>query len=92
MTSYANRLHQAVRAKQTAALVGLDPRFRDLPAPIVRSAQKREIRDPRALAAAAYEEFCFRLIDVVAPSCRPSSRSRLFLRSAGRKACGRWRG
>ena len=67
MTSYANRLHQAVRAKKTAALVGLDPRFRDLPAPIVRSAQKREIRDPRALAAAAYEEFCFRLIDVVAP-------------------------
>ncbi len=67
MTSYANRLHQAVRAKKTAALVGLDPRFRDLPAPIVRSAQKREIRDPRALAAAAYEEFCFRLIDIVAP-------------------------
>ena len=67
MTSYANRLHQAVRAKKTAALVGLDPRFRDLPAPIVRSAQQREIRDPRALAAAAYEEFCFRLIDVVAP-------------------------
>jgi orotidine-5'-phosphate decarboxylase len=67
MTSYANRLNQAVRAKKTAALIGLDPRFRDLPAPIVRSAQKRESRDPRTLAAAAYEEFCFRLIDVVAP-------------------------
>jgi len=67
MASYATRLHDAVRSKKTAALVGLDPRFDELPSPIVRSAQKREIRDRRALAAAAYEEFCFRLIDVVAP-------------------------
>jgi orotidine-5'-phosphate decarboxylase len=67
MTSYANRLNQAVRASKTAALVGLDPRLSELPAPVVRSARKREILDPRALAAAAYEEFCFRVIDVVAP-------------------------
>lgn len=67
MASYAIRLHQAVRSKGTAALVGLDPRFAELPSPVIRSAEKREIRDRRALMAAAYEEFCFRLIDVVAP-------------------------
>jgi orotidine-5'-phosphate decarboxylase len=67
MASYASRLHRAVQCKKTAALVGLDPRFDQLPAPIIRSAEKREIRDRRSLMAAAYEEFCFRLIDVVAP-------------------------
>ncbi len=67
MASYATRLHHAVRSKKTAALIGLDPRFDQLPSPIIRSAEKREIRDRRALMAAAYEEFCFRLIDVVAP-------------------------
>ena len=87
MTNYAARLHRAVRLKQTPALVGLDPRFDELPAPIVRSARKREARDRQSLMAAAYEEFCFRVIDVVAASCRPSNRSRLFLRSAARKAC-----
>jgi orotidine-5'-phosphate decarboxylase len=67
MQSYSARLDEAVRAKRTPALVGLDPRFEQLPAPIVRSAQQRATGDRRALAAAAYEEFCFRLIDVVAP-------------------------
>jgi orotidine-5'-phosphate decarboxylase len=67
MIDYPTRLHQAVRAKKTAACVGLDPRFHDLPAPIVRAAEKRGGRDRSALMAAAYEEFCFRIIDVVAP-------------------------
>jgi orotidine-5'-phosphate decarboxylase len=67
MASYATRLHQAVRSKKTAACVGLDPRFDGLPAPILRAAEKREFRDRRALIAAAYEEFCFRIIDVIAP-------------------------
>ncbi len=67
MASFASRLHRAIRAKNTAAFVGLDPRFDQLPAPLVRSAQRRDFRDQRALAAAAYEEFCLRLIDVVAP-------------------------
>jgi orotidine-5'-phosphate decarboxylase len=67
MANYATRLHQAVRLKRTAACVGLDPRFGDLPSPVVRVVEKREIRDRRAFMAAAYEEFCFRIIDVVAP-------------------------
>jgi orotidine-5'-phosphate decarboxylase len=67
MANYATRLHQAVRSKKTVACIGLDPRFDGLPAPILRAAEKREFRDRRALIAAAYEDFCFRIIDVVAP-------------------------
>lgn len=67
MANYPTRLHQAVRSKRTPVCVGLDPRFSDLPAPILRAAERREIRDRRAVMAAAYEEFCFRIIDVVAP-------------------------
>lgn len=66
--AYAARLHAAVRAKGTAALVGLDPRFDLLPGPIVQAAERRVSgTDRAALAAAAFEEFCVRLIDVVAP-------------------------
>ena len=65
--NFADRLHAAVRSKQTAALVGLDPRFERLPAPVVRAAERRGAADENALKAAAFEEFCFRIIDVVAP-------------------------
>lgn len=67
MTAYPARLHQAIRLKKTAACVGLDPRFHELPAPIVRAAEKRQFADRHALMAAACEEFCFRIIDVIAP-------------------------
>lgn len=63
---YATRLHAAIRQKQTSALVGLDPRFDWLPQEIVDSARSR-LDDPQAIAAAAFEEFCVRIIDVVAP-------------------------
>ena len=68
MASYATRLHQAVRSKKTAALVGLDPRF-DAASLLRSSGRPRSGRSVTAasLMAAAYEEFCFRLIDVVAP-------------------------
>jgi orotidine-5'-phosphate decarboxylase len=66
MSSYATRLHAAIGAKQTAALVGLDPRFDQLPTSVIRAARDR-FGDPHTIAAAAYEEFCLRLIDVVAP-------------------------
>jgi orotidine-5'-phosphate decarboxylase len=76
MANYASRLHQAVRFKKTAACVGLDPRFNELPAAVVRSAERRELRDRCALRAAAYEEFCFRILDVVSslvPAVKPQS-------------------
>lgn len=66
MTHFATRLHAAIRAKGTPALVGLDPRFDWLPADIVARARENHDNEP-AIAAAAFEEFCVRLIDVVAP-------------------------
>jgi orotidine-5'-phosphate decarboxylase len=65
-TSYADRLHAATQAKKTPALVGLDPRFDWLPPDVVANARER-LDDPVAIAAAAFEEFCIRIIDVVAP-------------------------
>ena len=63
---YATRLNAAIRLKQTPVLVGLDPRWDQLPPDVV--AHARELYDdPVAQAAAAFEEFCIRLIDVVAP-------------------------
>jgi orotidine-5'-phosphate decarboxylase len=67
MTGYAERLHHAILHKRTAVSVGLDPRFADLPQAVVRAAEARCQGNRRALVAAAYEAFCFRIIDVVAP-------------------------
>src|SRR5580704_1701581 len=67
MSGFAQRLHQAVSSKQTAACVGLDPRFAELPQSVVRAAEARCRGTRREIVAAAYEEFCFRIIDVVAP-------------------------
>jgi len=60
------RLHTAIRRKRTPALVGLDPRLDWLPDDVLRRARD-EHSDPQAVAAAAFEEFCVRIIDVVAP-------------------------
>lgn len=72
---FADRLHAAIQYKKTPALVGLDPRWAQLPA---------EIRDRAECAggncfeiqARAFEEFCIRIIDVVAskvPAVKPQS-------------------
>jgi orotidine-5'-phosphate decarboxylase len=61
MTPFADRLAAAVRAKGTALCVGLDPRRESLP----QSLRQRHGADP----AAAYEEFCLRVLDLVAPVC-----------------------
>ena len=63
---YTTRLHDAIKAKRTPVLVGLDPRLNQLPPDVLSHA--RELHDdPVAQAASAFEEFCVRLIDVVAP-------------------------
>lgn len=63
---YTTRLHDAIKAKGTPVLVGLDPRLDQLPPDVLQHA--RELHDdPVAVAASAFEEFCVRLIDVVAP-------------------------
>lgn len=66
MINYATRLNAAVRKKRTPALVGLDPRWDQLPAAVKEKATARGL-DKWATQAAAYEEFCKRIIDVVAP-------------------------
>ena len=63
---FTTRLHDAIQRKGTPTLVGLDPRFDQLPPDVLSHA--RELHDdPVAIAASAFEEFCIRLIDVVAP-------------------------
>lgn len=66
MKNYADRLHAAVREKKTAALVGLDPRLDLLPNDVLEAAESREA-SRSFVAATAFEEFCKRVIDVVAP-------------------------
>jgi orotidine-5'-phosphate decarboxylase len=58
MTPFADRLAAAVRRSGTALCVGLDPRLESLPT---------SIRDRHADPAAAYEAFCLRVLDIVAP-------------------------
>jgi orotidine-5'-phosphate decarboxylase len=59
MSSFSNRLTAAIHAKRTALCVGLDPRLDLVP---------RNLRDHHgADTAAAVEEFCLRVLDIVAP-------------------------
>jgi orotidine-5'-phosphate decarboxylase len=59
MQHFADRLAAACRAKNTALCVGLDPRYESLPA----SVRARHPGD----RAAAYEAFCSRVLEIVAP-------------------------
>jgi orotidine-5'-phosphate decarboxylase len=63
MIHFADRLCAAVRAKGNAVCVGLDPRWDALPAEV----RLRHGSDTLAAVALAFEEFCCRVIDVVAP-------------------------
>jgi orotidine-5'-phosphate decarboxylase len=60
---FADRLTRAVRGRCNSVCVGLDPRWELLPEDI------RTRHQPLSLeaAAAAFEEFCLRVLDVVAP-------------------------
>ena len=62
MTHFADRLAAAVRAKRTALCVGLDPRLESLPRSIQGNHPKTS-----AGTAAAYEEFCLQVLEIVAP-------------------------
>jgi orotidine-5'-phosphate decarboxylase len=60
---FADRLAEAIRAKHTALSVGLDPRWDSLPMAI----RQRHGCESLEAVAAAYEEFCSRVLDLVAP-------------------------
>jgi orotidine-5'-phosphate decarboxylase len=66
MSDYSSRLQAAILAKGTPALVGLDPRLESLPPEIQAEARERHGND-RERRAWAYEVFCRRVIDIVAP-------------------------
>jgi orotidine-5'-phosphate decarboxylase len=63
MKHFADRLADAVRARGNAVCVGLDPRWESLPDEV----RARHRRAGLAEVAAGFEEFCGRVLDVVAP-------------------------
>lgn len=63
MAHFADRLTAAIREKRNALCVGLDPRWESLPLEIRRRQDGGTLED----VAAAYEEFCSRVLEVVAP-------------------------
>jgi orotidine-5'-phosphate decarboxylase len=72
MDHFADRLVESIRAKGNAVCVGLDPRWEGLPAEI----QERHGCATLSAVAGAFEEFCGRIIDVVAdlvPVVKPQS-------------------
>lgn len=83
---FTTRLHAAIKAKGTPALVGLDPRLDQLPQDVLQSA--RDLHDdPIAQAASAFEEFCVRLIDVVAPLVPAVKPQAAFFEELGSDGC-----
>ncbi len=58
MTHFADRLAAAVQQKRTPLCVGLDPRWESLPV---------SIRERYPQPASAYEVFCQRVLEIVAP-------------------------
>ncbi|MCA9077065.1 MAG: orotidine-5'-phosphate decarboxylase [Planctomycetaceae bacterium] len=66
MNDYASRLHAAIRDKGNAVCVGLDPRLDQLPAQLLPDDADNASMSVDA-AAEAYEKFCCRIVDVVAP-------------------------
>jgi orotidine-5'-phosphate decarboxylase len=63
MTHFADRLTAAIRARGNPLCVGLDPRWDSLPASI----RRKHGDDNLAAVAAAFEEFCGRVLEIVAP-------------------------
>jgi orotidine-5'-phosphate decarboxylase len=63
MEHFADRLAAAVRTKGNAVCVGLDPRWESLPAAIRDGCGAASL----GCVAAAYEQFCGRVLDIVAP-------------------------
>jgi orotidine-5'-phosphate decarboxylase len=60
---FADRLTAAIRTKGNPVCVGLDPRWESLP----KAIRGRHGGDSLGAVAAAFEEFCGRVLDVVAP-------------------------
>ena len=66
MTNFADRLAEATLAKRTPLVVGLDPRLDQLPHDLAERNLARHGLNPDGVAA-AFQEFCFGVIEAVAP-------------------------
>ena len=86
MLTFAERLNAAIRRTQTPALVGLDPRFDQLPPDVIACATNQS-GDDSSRQAAAYEEFCRRIIDVVAPLVPAVKPQSAFFEECGPAGC-----
>jgi orotidine-5'-phosphate decarboxylase len=86
MSDYASRLNSAVRSKGNPVVVGLDPRFEQLPAEIRKSAVERNAASTEQIAL-AFEEFCDRIIDVVAPLVSAVKPQAAFFEEYGPAGC-----
>jgi orotidine-5'-phosphate decarboxylase len=63
MNHFADRLATAIQTRRNAVCVGLDPRWDSLPLAV----RQRHGSKSLAEVAAAFEEFCSRVLDIVAP-------------------------
>jgi orotidine-5'-phosphate decarboxylase len=63
MTHFADRLSAAIRARGNAVCVGLDPRWEPLPLEL----RERHGATNLISVADAFEQFCSRVLDIVAP-------------------------
>lgn len=63
MNHFADRLTEAIRKRGNPLCVGLDPRWESLPLEL----RDRHGQESLEQIAAAYEEFCSRVLDLVAP-------------------------
>ena len=86
VSHYSARLDAAIKSKRTPVLVGLDPRLDWLPPDVLAHAREMH-SDATAQAAAAFEEFCVRLIDVVAPLVPAVKPQAAFFEELGPDGC-----
>jgi orotidine-5'-phosphate decarboxylase len=79
MEHFADRLTAAIRSKGTPLCVGIDPRWESLPDEI----RTRHGGATLESVAAAFEEFCGRVIDIVAPLVPAIKPQSAFFEAAG---------
>jgi orotidine-5'-phosphate decarboxylase len=79
MTHFSDRLMTAIRRRGNPLCVGLDPRFESLPVAI----RRRHGNDSLEAVAAAFEEFCGRVLDLVAPLVAVVKPQAAFFEAAG---------
>jgi orotidine-5'-phosphate decarboxylase len=79
MMHFADRLLTAVRSRGTPLCVGLDPRWESLPVAI----RKKHSPDSLDRVGEAFEEFCLRVLEIVAPLVAVVKPQSAFFESCG---------